>query len=78
MVGTATYSSAHPLSQENTAGDYTKKSWINKEFLGQYCTLQEEKGEKKRLNPSEPHPNGSISLTCHTNPEATAAWTCFC
>lgn len=40
IVGTATYSSALPPSQENTADDYTKKSWINKEFLKHYCKLQ--------------------------------------
>lgn len=47
IISIATYSSAHPLSQENTAGDCTKKSWINEEFLGRYCKLQEEKGKKK-------------------------------
>lgn len=73
IVSTHTYSSAPPPSQENTAGDYTEKSWINKEFLKQYWKLQEEEGDKKRLHPSEVHPNGSISLPCHTNPETPAA-----
>lgn len=48
MVCTATYSFALPQSQENTVGDYTAKTWINKGIFKEiWQSAVGKKGKKK-------------------------------